>query len=87
MRELSDHVTDAGWAEHVSQRLTDREEQALARSIQRGSPFGDDAWTVQTVKQLDLESTIKPRGRPRKTENGSGTFFCPAITGGLTAPE
>tara|TARA_R110002095_G_scaffold201729_2_gene182715 strand:+ start:1394 stop:1681 length:288 start_codon:yes stop_codon:yes gene_type:complete len=60
-----------GWAAHVNQPLTANEQQALAHSIQRGAPFGDDAWTTQTVKQLDLESTVKPRGRPRKAEKGS----------------
>ncbi|WP_339730431.1 hypothetical protein [uncultured Gimesia sp.] len=58
-----------GWA--VNQPLTDRELKALARSIKRGAPLSDDAWTTQTVKQLDLESTIKPRGRPRKAKSGS----------------
>ncbi|QDT77085.1 Transposase IS200 like protein [Gimesia maris] len=60
-----------GWAEYVNQPLTEREVQALERSIQRGAPFGDEEWTEKTVQQLDLASTIKPRGRPRKTENGS----------------
>lgn len=57
-----------GWLEHVNQCLTDREEQALTRSIQRGTPFGDKEWTENTVQQLDLESTLKPRGRPRKVD-------------------
>ncbi len=60
-----------GWAKHVNQPLTDRELEALARSLHRDSPFGEDAWITKTVKKLDLESTIKPRGRPRKAENGS----------------
>ncbi len=35
-------------------------------SIERGSPLGDNEWITQTAGELGLESTIKPRGRPRK---------------------
>ena len=55
-----------GWLAHVNQPLTDREQEALQRSIQRGSPFGNTEWTAKVIKKLGLESTIKPRGRPRK---------------------
>ena len=59
------------WLEHVNQPLTDREQEALQRSIQRGCPFGNTEWTAQIIKKLGLESTVKPRGRPRKVINGS----------------
>ncbi len=38
----------------------------IERSIDRGSPLGDDKWIAQTAAELGLESTIRPRGRPRK---------------------
>ena len=64
-----------GWVEHVNGPQTDAELAALRRCIQRGSPFGADVWTAQIVRELGLESTQKPRGRPRKrpdpTINGS----------------
>jgi hypothetical protein len=28
--------------------------------------FGSERWAAQTAVQLDLESTLRPRGRPRK---------------------
>ncbi len=59
------------WLEYVNRPITDREVEALQRSIQRGCPYGDDQWSKRKVRQLGLESTITPRGRPRKTEIGS----------------
>jgi putative transposase len=40
---------------------------ALRKSVARGAPYGSEAWVRRTVKRLGLESTIRPRGRPRKT--------------------
>ena len=54
------------WAQRVNQAETDAELAALRRSVQRGTPFGSDRWTLRTVAKLGLESTIRPRGRPRK---------------------
>jgi len=59
------------WLAHVNKRLAEEELEALQQSIQRGSPFGGTEWTDQIVKKLGLESTVKPRGRPKKTINGS----------------
>jgi putative transposase len=59
------------WVDHVNAPQTEAELRALRRSIGRGSPFGDEVWTGQTVRRLGLESTLRPRGRPKKPENGS----------------
>jgi putative transposase len=40
----------------------------IDKSIERGRPLGDDDWIKQTAGQLGLESTIRPRGRPKKAE-------------------
>lgn len=37
----------------------------LNNCIQRGSPYGSDAWITPAAKRLELESTLRPRGRPR----------------------
>jgi len=42
------------------------ESVALQQSINRGCPFGTERWQKQTAKKLGLESTMRPRGRPRK---------------------
>jgi putative transposase len=59
------------WRTWVNQPQTELEELAMKRAIQRGNPLGDEHWTDQTARQLELESTLRPRGRPRILENGS----------------
>ena len=55
------------WVQHVAQPQTDAELLALRRSVQRGVPYGSETWQRRTVKKLNLESTVRPRGRPKKT--------------------
>jgi putative transposase len=55
------------WTEHVNQPQTEAELEAIRVSIQRGRPFGSPAWQRRTATRLGLESTFRPRGRPRKT--------------------
>ena len=59
------------WLERVNKPLTDREQESLQRSIQRGNPFGNAEWTAKIIKKLGLESTVKPRGRPKNKDKGS----------------
>jgi putative transposase len=42
------------------------QEDRLRRSITRGAPFGHEDWEAETAARWDLESTLRPRGRPRK---------------------
>lgn len=49
--------------------LQKEEEEKLEKirySIQRGRPFGGDNWVKKTAEELDLLSTLKKRGRPKK---------------------
>lgn len=54
------------WVERVNRAETEAELDALRGCIQRGRPFGAEGWTKQAVRNLDLASTLRPRGRPRK---------------------
>ena len=54
------------WRSWVNQPQNDAEQEAIRRCIRRGSPFGDQIWTKQSVVRLGLASTTRPRGRPRK---------------------
>ena len=56
-----------GWLKHVQSPQTEGELEALRRSVVRGTPFGDATWQERTAKELGLESTLRPRGRPRKS--------------------
>ena len=60
-----------GWVEHVNAPHTEAELSALRRSVQRGCPFGASSWCDQMVRRLGLESTLRPRGRPKRHQNGS----------------
>lgn len=55
------------WFNIVHQPQTDAELLALRTSIQRGTPFGGPRWTQRAARELHLESTLRPRGRPRKS--------------------
>ena len=54
------------WAERVNDPLAAKTQQRLRCCIGRSSPFGEEAWVESTARRLDLESTIRPKGRPRK---------------------
>jgi putative transposase len=60
----------ADWARHVNRPLTGKELDRVRASLERGRPFGDDAWAARTVRRLHLEHTVRPEGRPRKREAG-----------------
>jgi REP-associated tyrosine transposase len=57
-----------GWLDYVAEPQTDAELVALRRSVQRGVPYGSERWQKKTITALGLESTLRPRGRPRKPE-------------------
>ncbi len=54
------------WDKLVDTALTDEELTALRHCVSRGSPFGDADWMRSTTDRLELQSTLRPRGRPRK---------------------
>jgi len=56
------------WCERVNRAPSEAEVAALRRSVDRGTPFGSDHWTRLAAKRLGLESTLRPRGRPKKGE-------------------
>jgi putative transposase len=57
----------SNWLSHVNHPQTEAELAALRRSVGRGQPFGGELWSKKVAKQLNLEHTFRPPGRPRKT--------------------
>ena len=53
------------WTRFVSGVKTEVELKARRQSVERGTPFGDSDWQAETADQLGLESSLRPRGRPR----------------------
>ena len=54
------------WRQIVTNPQTEAEVAAIQKAIKRGCPFGGDRWINTTAKRLQLESTLRPRGRPKK---------------------
>ena len=54
------------WRAWVNKPQTEAELTALRNCIRRSSPFGSEAWAKSSALRLGLESTLRPRGRPRK---------------------
>jgi putative transposase len=54
------------WVTLVNTPQTEAELDAMRTAIRRGSPFGGDAWQRRMAKRLNLESTLRPRGRPQR---------------------
>ncbi len=58
-------VCEDGWNVSI-ERLSEQEVEKLRRCIRRGSPFGDDRWVESAARRLHLETTLRPRGRPKR---------------------
>jgi len=54
------------WTSYVDQPFTEVELQRIQTSLQRQTPFGSPPWQIRICQELGLESTLKPKGRPRK---------------------
>jgi putative transposase len=62
----------ADWVARVNRALGKKDLDALRVSVVRGRPFGDLDWQKDVALRLGLESTFRPRGRPRKTAQDAG---------------
>ena len=55
----------AGWTNYVNGIETEAELARLRNSVNRGTPYGPETWSRRTAAALGLESSLRPRGRPR----------------------
>ena len=64
---LSDWPVDRprDWVVRVNRSQGASELEALRTSVQRGRPFGEERWVRRMAKRFELESTLRPRGRPK----------------------
>jgi len=59
----------ADWTMIVDRPMTAAEEDALARlrhAAHAGTPFGPPDWVAAAAERLQLDITLRPRGRPRR---------------------
>ena len=54
-----------GWVERVNEPLSAKELEAVRHSARRGTPLGEAAWVESIARRLNLEATLRPRGRPK----------------------
>ncbi len=71
----------ADWLDWVNQPQTEAEVESLRECLRRGRPFGHAAWMLATAERLGLESSLRPRGRPRKTPAPTMDPFADASPG------
>jgi len=62
---LVDPCPIAGWDNSIKKPLKLEELKALRECVNRQRPFGTSRWQQEIAMKLGLESTIRPRGRPR----------------------
>lgn len=64
---LSDWPVDQprDWTRWVNRPHTTSELEAVRTSVQRGRPFGDEGWVRRIATRFGMESTLRPRGRPK----------------------
>lgn len=53
------------WLTYVNHAQSASELEVLRLSVQRGRPFGEEAWVKRMAKRFGMESTLRPRGRPK----------------------
>ena len=56
----------SNWSGLVQEKIAEEELNHLDKSIRRGTPLGESTWANVTATRMHLESTMNPRGRPRK---------------------
>jgi putative transposase len=54
------------WSLHVNNIKALPDVEDIAHCIARGRPFGAEIWTKRVAAKLNLESTLRPRGRTQK---------------------
>ena len=58
----------AFWRGWVRTPLTDRDLQAVRRSVVSGRPYGEPSWAEAIARSLHLPPPPQPRGRPRQMQ-------------------
>ena len=54
------------WKALVNRPETEAELEAIRRCVKKGSPFGSQRWITRSAARLQLNHTLRSRGRPRK---------------------
>lgn len=63
----------ADWLKRVNEVATKKELDAWRISLERGRPFGDDAWQRRISGRLHLEHTLRKEGRMKQVKETNHT--------------
>ena len=55
------------WPALVGRSVAEKDVSKIGNSIKRGTPLGLGQWVLQTARQMALDSTLRPKGRPKKS--------------------
>ena len=61
----------SSYLDWVNEQESDGRLESLRTCVNRGQPFGSEAWTDSITKRFGLESTFRSIGRPWEKNNGS----------------
>ena len=56
------------WGDRVNDPLGKEELELVRVNAHLGQPFGDPSWVESTARRFQLQSTLRPRGRPKTTQ-------------------
>lgn len=59
-------VRQRKWAQKVHRPMEEATLATIRRSSATGLPYGNATWVQRLARRLELDLTIRPRGRPRK---------------------
>ncbi len=57
------------WTAQVNATMDEKDLGIVRHSAARGAPLGKASWKIRIAHRLGLDTTLRPRGRPRKAEN------------------
>jgi putative transposase len=60
------------WQAFVNAIQHQSEVEEVRKSVRKNRPYGPDDWRTETANRLELDWTLRSRGRPKKT---SGVFL------------
>ena len=58
-------ILPANWPKLVSRNIVRKDHDRICNSINRGAPLGQPDWIKRTAAKLNLESTLRLKGRPK----------------------
>ena len=56
------------WFTYLNAQQSEQELEAIQHSLARGAPYGSPAWSKKMANRLGLQASLRPIGRPRKSE-------------------